>query len=111
MALEFRSSRDDAWYDASIVTEDIGGDRRLRIKFANFTDDHDELFNAKDLTSLQALYELRSRVRHLSVQLQDSECSTVEKGLLVCAARSVQPDDRRFYDAFIDGVSSLSLFL
>ncbi|KAK9938151.1 hypothetical protein M0R45_014906 [Rubus argutus] len=104
MALEFRSSRDDAWYDASVVTEDIGGDRRLRIKFANFTDDHDELFNAKNLTTLQDLDELRSRVRHLSVQLQDSECSTVEKGLLVCAARSVQPGDRRFYDAFIDGV-------
>ncbi|KAK9938160.1 hypothetical protein M0R45_014915 [Rubus argutus] len=76
MALEFRSHRDDAWYYAHIVTEDIGCDHHL------------------------------SRVRRLSTQLQDSECPKVEKGLLVCAACSVKNDgDRRYYyDAIIDEV-------
>lgn len=113
MALEFRSHRDDAWYHAHIVTsEDIGGDHRLRIKFANFGDDRDEFVNTKDLTSLQDLEDLRSRVRRLSIKLQDSECPKVEKGLLVCAAGSVQTDDgddrRYYYDAIIDEVSHLS---
>ncbi|KAK9938154.1 hypothetical protein M0R45_014909 [Rubus argutus] len=103
MALEFRSHRDDAWYYAHIVTEDIGGDHRLRIKFANFGDDRDEFVNTKDLTSY-----LRSRVRRLSIKLQDSECPKVEKGLLVCAAGSVQTDDGDdrlyYYDAIIDEV-------
>lgn len=111
MALEFRSHKDDAWYDVRLVTEDSGGGGRLRVKFANFSDDQDEIVNAKDLKSLDEVSELRSRVRKLSIQLQDSECSKVEKGLLVCAARSVRNDDCRFYDALIDEVSALFLFL
>lgn len=107
MALEFRSHKDDAWYDGRLVTEGTAGDRRLRVKFANFSDDQDEVVSAKDLKSLDDVSELRSRVRKLSIQLQDSECSKVEKGLRVCAARSVRNDDRRFYDAFVDEVSSL----
>lgn len=111
MALEFRSHKDDAWYDVRLVTEDTGGDRRLRVKFANFSDNQDEIVNAKDLKSPDDVSELRSRVRKLSIQLQDSECSKVEKGLRVCAVRSVRNDDRRFYDALVDEVSALSLFL
>ncbi|KAM5585968.1 hypothetical protein ABKV19_005065 [Rosa sericea] len=104
MALEFRSHKDDAWYDARLFTEDTATGLRLRITFADFSDDHDEFVPANDLATLPDLDALRSRVRRLSLQLQDSECSSVDKGLLVCAARSVHPDDRRFFDAFIDGV-------
>ncbi|PRQ31332.1 putative SAWADEE domain-containing protein [Rosa chinensis] len=104
MALEFRSHKDDAWYDARLFTEDTGAGLRLRITFANFSDAHDEFVGANDLAALPDLDALRSRVRRLSLQLQDSECSSVDRGLLVCAARSVHPDDRRFFDAFVDGV-------
>ncbi|XP_062015554.1 uncharacterized protein LOC133732101 [Rosa rugosa] len=104
MALEFRSHNDDAWYDARLFTEDTGAGLRLRITFANFSDAHDEFVPANDLAALPDLDALRSRVRRLSLQLQDSECSSVDRGLLVCAARSVHPDDRRFFDAFVDGV-------
>lgn len=105
MAVEFKSHKDDAWYDVHLITEHTAAGLRLRINFANFPDDQDEFVNLADLATLADLDAFLSRVRRLSLQLQDSECSAVEKGLLVCAARSVKPDDRRYFDAFMDGVS------
>lgn len=117
--MEFKSYKDDAWYDVRIETEsngDSGGNgRRLRVKFSGFADEHDELVDGKDLKSFKDVDFLRCRFRPMSVQLQDTECSQVHKGLSVCAAHSAYPDDRRFYDAVVDGVSrfisSLSLSL
>lgn len=110
MALEFRSYKDDAWYDARVVTEGRGG-RRLRIKFFNFGDEEDEVVHAKHLKKLEDVDALRSRFRKISIQFQDSDCSRVEPGLLVCAARPVGANDRKFYDAILKEVSSLRLFL
>ncbi|XP_050379879.1 uncharacterized protein LOC126797269 [Argentina anserina] len=103
MALEFKSYKDDAWYDARVVAE---GRRypRLRIKFCNFDDDEDECVYAKDLKSLQDVGALRSRFRKISGQFQDSDCSRVEPGLPVCASRRVGADELKFYDAVLTGV-------
>ncbi|KAI5340054.1 PREDICTED: LOC110410088 isoform [Prunus dulcis] len=106
--MEFKSYKDDAWYDVRIETEsngDSGGNgRRLRVKFSGFADEHDEVVDGKDLKSFKDVDFLRCRFRPISVQLQDTECSQVHKGLSVCAAHSAYPDDRRFYDAVVDGV-------
>lgn len=115
MELEFRSCVDDAWYHVQIETEGDGGDR-LRIKFIGFSDDHDEVYDAKDLTSFRDVDEFRSKFRPLSIQVQDSECSKLAKATLVCAAVSISPNDCRFYDAVVDRVGflhthSLSLML
>ncbi|ONI18089.1 hypothetical protein PRUPE_3G196400 [Prunus persica] len=98
MALEFRSQMDDAWYDARIVMD---GYDCLRVKFIGFPDDHDEVFDANNLTSFKDIAEFRRRFRPVSVQVQDNECSQVAKGTLVCVAHAVCPDDRRFYDAVV----------
>ncbi|KAM1512641.1 hypothetical protein ACFX1Z_024178 [Malus domestica] len=108
MAMEFRSYKDDAWYDVRIETEGgngCGGGRlRLRIKFLGFHDDQDEFVDANNFRSVSDVAELRSRFRSMSAQLQDSECSQVNRGMIVCAAHSALPDDRRFYDAVVDDV-------
>lgn len=106
MELEFRSCVDDAWYHVQIETEGDGGDR-LRIKFIGFSDDHDEVYDAKDLTSFRDVDEFRSKFRPLSIQVQDSECSKLAKATLVCAAVSISPNDCRFYDAVVDRVGFL----
>ncbi|KAI5340050.1 hypothetical protein L3X38_019324 [Prunus dulcis] len=98
MALEFRSQMDDAWYDARIVMD---GYDCLRVKFIGFPDDHDEVFDANNLTSFKDIAEFRRRFRPVSVQVQDNECSQVAKGTLVCVAHAICPDDRRFYDAVV----------
>ncbi|KAM1274309.1 hypothetical protein TB2_023871 [Malus domestica] len=108
MAMEFRSYKDDAWYDVRIETEGgngCGGGRlRLRIKFLGFHDDQDEFVDANNFRSVSDVAEMRSRFRSMSAQLQDSECSQVNRGMIVCAAHSALPDDRRFYDAVVDDV-------
>ncbi|TQE08112.1 hypothetical protein C1H46_006238 [Malus baccata] len=108
MAMEFRSFKDDAWYDVRIETEGGngcgGGGLRLRIKFLGFHDDQDEFVDANNFRSVSDVAELRSRFRSMSAQLQDSECSQVNRGMIVCAAHSALPDDRRFYDAVVDDV-------
>ncbi|KAH0983930.1 hypothetical protein GBA52_011107 [Prunus armeniaca] len=89
---------DDAWYDARIVMD---GYDCLRVKFVGFPDDHDEVFDANNLTSFKDIAEFRRRFRPVSVQVQDNECSQVAKGTLVCVAHAICPDDRRFYDAVV----------
>ncbi|KAL6183749.1 hypothetical protein ACLB2K_045160 [Fragaria x ananassa] len=107
MELEFRSCVDDAWYQVRIETEGVGGDR-LRVKFVGFSDDHDEFYDADELTSFRDVEEFRSRFRPMSIQVQDWECGKVVKGTLVCAAISISPDDCRFYDAVVDRDTSFS---
>ncbi|KAM5562066.1 hypothetical protein ABKV19_017331 [Rosa sericea] len=103
MEMEFRSRVDDAWYAVKILTE---GDRRerLRVKFYDFGDEDDEVYEVKDLTSINQVMKFRSRFRAVSIQVQDSECPNVVEGTLVCAILSVSPGDCRFYDAVVNQV-------
>ncbi|PRQ19070.1 putative SAWADEE domain-containing protein [Rosa chinensis] len=103
MDLEFRSCVDDAWYHVRIETDGDGGDR-LRVKFVGFSDHHDEVYDAEELTSFGDVEEFRSRFRRMSIQVQDWECRKVVKGTVVCAAISIGPDDCRFYDDVVDRV-------
>ncbi|XP_008380013.4 uncharacterized protein [Malus domestica] len=98
MAVEFRSGLDDAWYDV-LITND--GCDRLRVKFVGFADDHDEVYEVNELSSFNDIDEFSRRFRPLSVQVQDTECSQVVKGMLVCASHSIRHGDRRFYDAVV----------
>ncbi|CAN6574078.1 unnamed protein product [Malus baccata var. baccata] len=101
MAVEFRSGLDDAWYDV-LITND--GCDRLRVKFVGFADDHDEVYEVNELSSFNDIDEFSRRFRPLSVQVQDTECSQVVKGMLVCASHSIRHGDRRFYDAVVKKV-------
>ncbi|XP_062012109.1 uncharacterized protein LOC133728695 [Rosa rugosa] len=103
MEMEFRSGVDDAWYAVKILMEGNSAER-LRVKFCDFEDEYDEVYEAKDLTSANHVTNFRSRFRPVSVQVQDSECPNVVEGMLVCAAVSVTPDDCRFYDAVVNQV-------
>ncbi|XP_068337073.1 uncharacterized protein [Pyrus communis] len=98
MAVEFRSGLDDAWYDVLIAND---GCDRLRVKFVGFGDDHDELYEVSELSSFNDIDEFSRRFRPLSVQVQDTDCSQVVKGMLVCASHSIRRGDRRFYDAVV----------
>ncbi|XP_048434216.1 uncharacterized protein LOC125474470 isoform X2 [Pyrus x bretschneideri] len=101
MAVEFRSGLDDAWYDVLIAND---GCDRLRVKFVGFGDDHDELYEVSELSSFNDIDEFSRRFRPLSVQVQDTDCSQVVKGMLVCASHSIRRGDRRFYDAVVKKV-------
>ncbi|PRQ50443.1 putative SAWADEE domain-containing protein [Rosa chinensis] len=103
MEMEFRSGVDDAWYAVKIYTEDNSAER-LTVKFCNFEDEYDEVYEAKDLTSANHMTNFLSRFRLVSIQVQDSECPNVVEGMLVCAAVSVTPDNCRFYDAVVNRV-------
>lgn len=103
--LEFRSSLDDAWYTARVVLE--ASSETLVVKFLNFYEWNDEKFSAGDLrvAGAGALEELLGRVRPLSRQLQDSECSRVVEGMTVCASFSFETGEIKFYDAVVEAVS------
>ncbi|XP_062107119.1 uncharacterized protein LOC133818340 [Humulus lupulus] len=101
--LEFRSYPDDAWYSVRVLVEGDSGDV-LRIKYCNFPDDNDNVFRAGEFRDIKHLSDFASRFRPVSSQLQDSECSQVVQGLLVCASHHFRTDDIRFYDAIVEGV-------
>ncbi|KAK8997518.1 hypothetical protein V6N11_012075 [Hibiscus sabdariffa] len=100
---EFQSYLDDAWYNVRVLFEDVLGDK-LRIKYENFTDDHDNVFVADSFKSEEDLYDFIQRFRKTSAQLQDTDCSKVEKGMRVCAADVFSNGDVRFYDATVEDV-------
>ncbi|GLT73827.1 hypothetical protein SLA2020_456600 [Shorea laevis] len=97
---EFRSHVDDAWYSVSLLAEG----NKLRVRFLNFPDSHDAVYDALELNNEASLKDLKGRIRKLSAQLQDGECSNVLPGTLVCASHSFGPNDVRFYDAVVEGV-------
>ncbi|GAV68456.1 hypothetical protein CFOL_v3_11959, partial [Cephalotus follicularis] len=99
---EFRSYPDDAWYSVRLVGDGEG--EKLTVKYYNFSDHHDNVFEAKTFKSLQDLADFMRRFRNLSAQVQDSECSKVVEGKLVCASHSFDDNDNRFYDAIIEAV-------
>lgn len=106
--LDFRATSDDAWY--SVMVE-LDGDI-MRLQYCGFSEEHDQVFKASDFKSLSEVDDFEARFRPMSVQVQDSECSKVLQGDVVCTAFSFQHEDVRFYDALVEGVSvSLSISL
>ncbi|KAM6548543.1 hypothetical protein CsatB_020219 [Cannabis sativa] len=101
--LEFRSYPDNAWYSVRIMIEGDYADI-LRIKYCNFPDDNDSIFRAAEFKDEDHFKDFASRFRPISSQLQDSECSQVVQGLLVCASHHFNADDIRFYDAVVEEV-------
>ncbi|GMI85651.1 hypothetical protein HRI_002234400 [Hibiscus trionum] len=100
---EFQSYLDDAWYNVRVLFEGVFGDK-LRVKYENFTDDHDNVFVADSFKSEDELYDFIRRFRKTSSQLQDTDCSKVEEGMRVCAAGVFSNGDVRFYDAIVEDV-------
>ncbi|KAF7824887.1 putative SAWADEE domain-containing protein [Senna tora] len=99
--VEFRTLEDDAWYSARAVLE---RGQALRIKFLNFDDNHDSVFEADGFKSLTELEVFRSRFRPASQQLQDHECRSIVREMTVCACYWYSKEDVRFYDAIVDAV-------
>ncbi|KAL5537695.1 hypothetical protein UlMin_042906 [Ulmus minor] len=100
--VEFRTFTDDAWYSVRLLVEEAGA--TIRVKFCGFNDDNDNVFHVDDFRNVEDLDGFASRFRPLSLQLQDSECSKVVNGLLVCASHYFNQDDLRFFDAVVEGV-------
>ncbi|XP_038714519.1 uncharacterized protein LOC120008082 [Tripterygium wilfordii] len=100
--VEFRSYLDDAWYNVRLVLDG----EKLTVKYSNFPDDQNSVFEPGSFNSLEELKEFQGRFRALSAQLQDNECQKVVKGTEVCAAYTFNSDDVRFYDAVVDDVVS-----
>ncbi|KAG7984948.1 hypothetical protein I3843_04G186300 [Carya illinoinensis] len=98
--LDFRATSDDAWY--SVMVE-LDGDI-MRLQYCGFSEEHDQVFKASDFKSLSEVDDFEARFRPMSVQVQDSECSKVLQGDVVCTAFSFQHEDVRFYDALVEGV-------
>lgn len=101
--VEFRSLADDAWYSVCTVLDG----EKLTLKYQNFSDDDDSIFEVKNLKTLDELEKLKDRFRPISPQLQDNECHKVVGGVVVCVSHSFDGSDNRFYDATVDDVSLL----
>ncbi|XP_061966757.1 uncharacterized protein LOC133690545 isoform X3 [Populus nigra] len=98
--VEFRSLSDDAWYSVCTVLDG----EKLTLKYQNFSDDDDSIFEVKNFKTLEEVERLEDRFRPISAQLQDNECHKVVGGVVVCASHSFDGSDNRFYDAVVDDV-------
>ncbi|KAA0063324.1 agenet domain protein [Cucumis melo var. makuwa] len=103
--LEFLSD-DDAWYNATVKLQG----KVLRVSYCEFSEEHDNVFDADHFQSLSELSVFEARFRPMSRQLQDYECPNVHPGMPVCASYSSRADDVRFYDALVEGVRSFALY-
>ncbi|KAK7304862.1 hypothetical protein VNO77_42754 [Canavalia gladiata] len=97
---EFRTFNDDAWYSVCVLLEG----EALRIKYFDFSDEDDNVFEPSDFRDSEQLEDFKRRFRPISKQLQDSECHLLAEGTTVCACHYFRDDDIRFYDAIVDGV-------
>ncbi|XP_075644311.1 uncharacterized protein LOC142615458 isoform X1 [Castanea sativa] len=100
--MEYRADVDDAWYSVRVVAEENGD--VLRVKFCGFSEEFDKVLRGSELKSKRDIHNLSERFRPISVQVQDSDCSKVSAGDIVCASFGFREDDVRFYDALVDGV-------
>ena len=108
--MEYRADLDDAWYSVRVAAEENGD--VLRVKFCGFSEEYDKVVRVSELKSKRDIHNLSERFRPMSVQVQDSDCSKVSVGDIICASFAFREDDVRFYDALVDGVFfSLSLSL
>ncbi|KAM3684512.1 hypothetical protein ACJW31_11G049100 [Castanea mollissima] len=99
--MEYRADVDDAWYSVRVVAEENGD--VLRVKFCGFSEEFDKVLRGSELKSKRDIHNLSERFRPISVQVQDSDCSKVSAGDIVCASFGFREDDVRFYDALVDG--------
>ncbi|KAK1569044.1 hypothetical protein Q3G72_031979 [Acer saccharum] len=100
--LEFRSYVDDAWYSVRVAFDGRAGGK-LIVRYCNFPDDNDNVYEAGKFFTFEELDDFASRFRPVSVQLQDSECrDVVAGGLLVCASHAFTDNDVLFYDAVVE---------
>ncbi|XP_052181687.1 protein SAWADEE HOMEODOMAIN HOMOLOG 1 [Diospyros lotus] len=94
LMFEGRSSRDGAWYDvAAFLSYRVlcSGELEVRVRFAGFSNLHDEWVNVK------------RGLRERSIPLEASECDRVNVGDLVLCFR--ETDDHAIYcDAHIVGI-------
>ncbi|XP_057954193.1 uncharacterized protein LOC131148497 isoform X2 [Malania oleifera] len=97
--LEFLYSN-DSWYSVRLV---LHADM-LTVKYRDFPDIYDERFVPGGFKNADEVKRFRERFRPASLQLQDSECSKVERGMKVCASYSFKDDDVRFQDAIVEEV-------
>ncbi|CAM6127549.1 unnamed protein product [Calypogeia fissa] len=91
--LEMVSQSDGAWYDGDVSLEGS----QLRIHFNGFGSEDDEFWEGEHI---QSLIKIREIVRLRSKQLQDSQCTRVVGGMIVCA--NFQTSDgveSKYYDA------------
>ncbi|TXG55557.1 hypothetical protein EZV62_020813 [Acer yangbiense] len=103
--LEFRSFVDDAWYSVRVAFDGRAGGK-LIVRYCNFPDDNDSVYEAGKFFTFEELDDFASRFRPVSVQLQDSECrDVVAEGLLVCASHAFTDNDVLFYDAVVEQVN------
>ncbi|KAL0008779.1 hypothetical protein SO802_010281 [Lithocarpus litseifolius] len=102
--MEYRADVDDAWYSVRVVAEENGD--VLRVKFCGFSEEYDKVLRGSELKSKRDIHNLSERFRPISVQVQDSDCSKVSVGDIVCASFAFREDDVRFYDALVDGVEN-----
>ncbi|KAK1589067.1 hypothetical protein Q3G72_030175 [Acer saccharum] len=100
--LEFRSYVDDAWYSVRVAFDGRAGGK-LIVRYFNFPDDNDSVYEAGKFFTFEELDDFASRFRPVSVQLQDSECrDVVIDGLLVCTSHAFTDNDVLFYDAVVE---------
>ncbi|KAK4594257.1 hypothetical protein RGQ29_018082 [Quercus rubra] len=102
--MEYRADLDDAWYSVRVAAEENGD--VLRVKFCGFSEEYDKVVRVSELKSKRDIHNLSERFRPMSVQVQDSDCSKVSVGDIVCASFAFREDDVRFYDALVDGVEN-----
>ncbi|XP_015582723.1 uncharacterized protein LOC8289699 isoform X2 [Ricinus communis] len=100
--VEYRAIADDAWYSVRTVVEG----ETLRIKYENFGDEHDSVFEPQNFKCAEEIEIFEKRFRPLSNQLQDKECKKLSVGTVVCASHSFTNLDNRFYDGVVDDVIS-----
>ncbi|KAK0588728.1 hypothetical protein LWI29_004704 [Acer saccharum] len=100
--LEFRSYVDDAWYSVRVAFDGRAGGK-LIVRYCNFPDDNDSVYEAGKFFTFDELDNFACRFRPVSVQLQDSECrDVVADGLLVCASHAFTDNEVLFYDAIVE---------
>ncbi|KMZ64718.1 hypothetical protein ZOSMA_350G00100 [Zostera marina] len=100
--VEFRCSEDDAWYTVSLRLED---GQCLRVSFTYFNGSTDENFTVEEFEDIDKLEIFRRRFRFSSVQLQDSDCWKMKKGMKICCSCNiVSTGALKFFDAVVRSV-------
>ncbi|XP_026436319.1 uncharacterized protein LOC113334188 [Papaver somniferum] len=101
--LDFRSIYDDAWYtvDRLVLSKQ---NTVLTVKFFEFDEDDDEMFNVKDYKTVNELDQFLNRFRPACLQVQDGECYDMRRGSDVCALLEQGEDDQKFYNGVIESI-------
>ncbi|KMZ62763.1 hypothetical protein ZOSMA_449G00030 [Zostera marina] len=100
--VEFRCSEDDAWYTVSLRLEN---GQCLRVSFTDFVGSPDENFTIDEFQDIDELEVFGRRFRILSVQLQDSDCWKMKKGMKICCScEIISKNDLKFFDAVVRSV-------